>query len=175
MKKSVGAIVAILVVGGILAASYPIEALTLSVDKKIIFLHIVQPNDTFLLKYLHSIELSDVWERFVIGSDGDLVLKETQFKGQGAGLPSSLSPGEKFSRQGDWLMITNMNRRIPRLYWRIQKPWNDRFRFGNEEEIDMSKKVGDALVLIQVEQIRLMNWIGYNLFGITPQTIQERQ
>jgi hypothetical protein len=34
------------------------------------------------------------------------VLTETSFQGQGAGLPYSLSPGEKLHREGDWFRIT---------------------------------------------------------------------
>lgn len=175
MKKSVAVMVAMAVVAAVAAAGWPVRVLTLRAADTVIFLRIVQPDDTFLLTYLHSVALSDVQERFAVGSDGNLVLTETRFKGQGAGLPSSLEPNERLSRQGDWMIITGMNRRLPVFCWRVQKQWNNRFRFDDSDEMNLSHRIGDGLVWIQVERIKLVNWIGYMLFGINPKTIQERR
>ena len=147
------------------AAAYPLRALTLRDGDAIIFRRLVRPGDTFLLKYLHSVALSDVWERFTIDRDYRLILTETRFKGQGAGLPTDLSGNEKLTRQGEWFIISGMTRAVPSLYWRIQRQWEDRFRFGNEPEHNISQRVGAALVLIQVERIMLGAYLGYRWIG----------
>lgn len=163
MRKPGIIIIFTIVVGGIVAAGVTVHVLTLRDNDTIVFIRTVKPADTFLLKYLHSVSLTDVWERFKINSDFDLVLTETRFKGQGAGLPIDLSNGEKLVRKDDWFIISGMNRKIPLLYWRVQMPWQDRFRFGNEPEINFSERLGDILLLIQIEEMKVVTSLYYRL------------
>jgi hypothetical protein len=172
LRKPIGSAVrktavGILVVAacGLAAACFPLRALTLRAGDAIIFCRLVKPGDTFLLKYLHSVALSDVWERFAIDRDYHLTLTETRFKGQGAGLPAGLDGNEKLTRQGEWFIISGMTRTLPSLFWRIQPQWEDRFRFGDEPEHNISRRVGAALVLIQGERITLGAYLGYRLIG----------
>jgi len=162
------AVILVLVICGTLVAIYPLRALVLSTEDKIISLQIVKPNDTFLLGYLHSVELSDVWDRFLIDSDYRIVLTETMFQGQGAGLPSSLSGNERLTRDGKWFRITGMKRIVPLIHWRVGAKWHNRFRYLDKEEKDVSKMVGDALVLIKVRKMSMLSWLGYYLIGYTP-------
>jgi hypothetical protein len=167
MRKPLCVILA-LVALGTLIAGYPLRVLVLSTDDGIIVLRVVEPKDTFLLGYLHSVELSDVWERFVIDSDYRIVLTETMFQGQGAGLPASLSGGEQLTREGKWFRITGMQRVVPYINWRVGARWHNRFRYRNEDEQDISKMLGDALVSIQVQKMRVFHWFGYRLIGLNP-------
>ncbi|MBW2146904.1 MAG: DUF1850 domain-containing protein [Deltaproteobacteria bacterium] len=166
MRKSIFAILVLLVLG-IAVAGYPLNVLVLSNNDEIISLQVVKPNDTFLLGYFHSVALSDVWERFVIDADYRIVLTETMFQGQGAGLPSSLSDGEKLTRDGRWFRITGMRRIVPSLYWRVETRWHNRFRFNNEQEQDISSCVGDSLVLIRVQQMNVPAFLIHYLTGRT--------
>ena len=173
MRKTVVLTLACIVCG-IVAAAYPLRVLTLRNNDNIIVLHIVKPKNTFLLKYLHSVALSDVWERFVIDSDCRIVLIETKYQGQGAGLPTSLSGNEQLTREGKWFRITGMNRVVPLISWRVEKRWHNRFRFDNEGEKDISRIVGDALVLIRVEEMKLLSWLGYRIADSTQNLIKRR-
>jgi len=148
----------ILLGGGLFFSLYPIWAFSLTLADKILWLKFVRPGDTFQLGYRHSIALSDVWESFVVDPEYRIVLAETRFQGQGAGLPHNLSPGEHLVREGRWFRISGMKRVVPSIYWRIQRDWQNRLRFKEEPEINVSAQVGDGLIHIQVQKIYLFRW-----------------
>jgi len=161
--KSMGKAVSILLglIGlGALFFLYPISVLTLTKNDQIIFLRSAKPGDTFQLIYLHSIALSDVRDSFLIDSEYRIVLNETRFQGQGAGLPYNAAKGEQLHREGDWFRITGMRRVVPSIFWRVQSQWRNRFGFGNEPDLNISDKVGDALIHIQIQKINLAKWVG---------------
>ncbi|MGE5254250.1 MAG: DUF1850 domain-containing protein [Planctomycetaceae bacterium] len=140
------------------ASQHSFWILSLGSGNKILWFRPVEPGDSFQLRYLHSIALSDVWEIFQIDSGHRIVLTETRFQGQGAGLPYNLAPGERLSREGRWFRISGMKRGVPSISWTVQKEWRDRFRFQEEPEINFSSLVGDRLILIQVQKINLIQW-----------------
>jgi hypothetical protein len=140
------------------ASQHSFWILSLGSGDKILWLRPVEPGDSFQLRYLHSIALSDVWEIFQIDSEYRIVLTETRFQGQGAGLPYNLAPGERLTREGRWFRISGMKRVVPSISWTVQKEWRDRFRFKEEPEINFSSLVGDSLILIQVQKINLIQW-----------------
>ena len=139
---------------------YPIWVLTLTKNDQIIFLRSVKPGDTFQLAYLHSVALSDVRDFLLIDSEYRIVLTETRFQGQGTGLPYNIAKGEKLLREGDWFRLTGMQRVVPSIFWRVQSQWRNRFRFGNDSELDLSAKVGDALIHIQIQKMNLTSYLG---------------
>ncbi len=85
---------------GALLLTYPLEVLTLAKGDRVLFSKRVNPGDTFQLAFLHSIALSEVRDSFLIDSQYNIVLTETRFQGQGAGLPYNLSPGRAASSRG---------------------------------------------------------------------------
>lgn len=139
---------------------YPIWVLTLAKNDQIIFLRSAKPGNTFQLAYLHSIALSDVRDFFLIDSEYHIVLTETRFQGQGTGLPYNIAKGEKLLREGDWFRLTGMQRVVPSIFWRVQSQWRNRFRFGNDPELDLSATVGDALIHIQIQKMNMASWLG---------------
>jgi len=161
MFVSVGII--LLAACSVFVVVHRINVLTLRDGDRMISIYVVDPGDTFLLKYLHSVALSDVWEKFAVDGEQRIVLTETRFKGQGAGLPTSLSGAEKLVREADWFRITGMSRRMPYLNWRIQKEWENRFIFGNGAELNLSRRFGDMLIRIAVEEMEPLTWLFYRL------------
>ena len=138
---------------------YPIWVLTLTKNDQIIFLRSVKPGDTFQLAYLHSVALSDVRDFLLIDSEYRIVLTETRFQGQGTGLPYNIAKGEKLLREGDWFRITGMQRVLPSIHWRVQSQWRNRFRFGSDSESDLSARIGDALIHIQVQKMNPASYL----------------
>ena len=138
---------------GVFFFFYPLEVLTLTKDNQVLFCKRVNPGDTFQLAFLHSVALSEVRDFFLIDEKYRMVLTETRFQGQGTGLPYNPAPGEKLHREGDWFRITGMRRVLPSIYWRVQAPWRNRFRFGNDSEADLSAWIGDALIHIRVQKM----------------------
>lgn len=141
------------------AALVPLQVLFLSADDRVVFSRIVKPGDTFRLGYLHSVARSDVWDLFTVDGDYRIVLTETRFRGQGAGLPSLPSPGESWHREEQGFRISGMRRTVPFISWRVQKKWNSRFQFKNEPETDLSGRLDDGLVRIEVQRIRGWEWV----------------
>ena len=162
MRKGVILLSGILALGAFLLL-YPIWVLICTKNDQVIFLRVVKPGDTFQLAYLHSVAWSDVRDFFRIDAEYRLVLTETLFQGQGAGLPYGVSPGEQWVQEGDWFRITGMRRVVPSIDWRIQSEWKDRFRFQNEPEVDVSAQVGNGLIHIQAKKVRLIYWLGFYL------------
>jgi len=162
MRKGVILLSGILALGAFLLL-YPIWVLICTKNDQVIFLRVVKPGDTFQLAYLHSVAWSDVRDFFRIDAEYRLVLTETLFQGQGAGLPYGVSPGEQWVQEGDWFRITGIRRVVPSIDWRIQSEWKDRFRFQNEPEVDVSAQVGNGLIHIQAKKVRLIYWLGFYL------------
>jgi hypothetical protein len=163
-KKGVVFFLLLLLGLGFFVSQHSFWVLSLGSADKILWLRAVERGDSFQLGYLHSIALSDVWEIFQIDPEYRIVLTETRFQGQGAGLPHHLAPGERLTREGRWFRISGMKRAVPSIPWRIQKEWRDRFRFKEEPEINFSSRVGNGLILIRVQKIKLVEWFRFRFF-----------
>ena len=155
----------ILLVSGVVSLGaflffYPLEVLTLTKGEEVLFCAKVNPGDTFQLAFLHSIALSEVRDFFLIDGEHRIVLTETRFQGQGTGLPSNPAPGERLHREGDWFRITGMQRVLPSIHWRVQSQWRNRFRFGSDSEADLSARIGDVLIHIQVQKMNPVSYSG---------------
>jgi hypothetical protein len=154
--------------GALLLTLFPVHVLSLGKEGKLVSVKKIRPGNVFSLGYLHSVEKSDVWERFIIDADYRIVLTETKFQGQAAGLPSALAPGERLTREGRWFRISGMARVLPHVLLRVDPQWHNRFQFEDEEEKDLSSMVGSCLLLIRVEKIRVWTWLGYQIRGVGP-------
>jgi hypothetical protein len=148
------------VVWGAFLFIYPLRVLTFTKDDQVILSKRVNPGDTFQLVFLHSIALSEARDLFLIDAEYRMVLTETRFQGQGTGLPYNIAKGEQLHREGDWFRITGIQRMVPSISWRVQSQWRNRFRFGNDPELDLSAKVGDALIHIQIQKMSLASYLG---------------
>lgn len=156
----------IFLAGGIIFSAFyfiSLPVFILEKQGKIILLRVAKPGDTFLLGYLHSVAKTDVWEEFIIDNDYQMVLTQTMFQGQGAGLPYNLAENEKLIRDGSWFKITGMRRVVPTINWRIDSQWQSRFRFGQEEIIPVATLAGDGVAQIKVRRIKLKDWLKFNI------------
>jgi hypothetical protein len=162
MRKRLSILLPLLTAGTVLFV-YPLMVLSLEAQGKAFFRRVVRPGDTFQLGYLHSVARSDVWDTFQLDSQGQIVLLETRFQGQAYGLPGGPEGQEQWTREGDWFRITGIGRVVPVINWRIQSEWKDRFRFRDEPEIDVSARMGNGLVHIHTEKIRVIDWLGFYL------------
>ena len=151
-----------LILLGAFLSVYPLHLLVLEKNEDWIFVRVVQPGDTFSLAYLHSVSLSDVRDLFRIDEEYRIILAETKFKGQGAGLPSAGLPSERWSRAGDWFHITGMKRIVSSpLLWRVDSHWQSRFQFDGEIEQSIASRVGDGLIRIEIRKANLLRWLLY--------------
>ena len=149
----------ILLAGGAGISLYPLPILLLTGGEQVLTLRIVRPGDTFLLGFFHSIARSDIWDRFTIDPQHQIVLVETRFQGQGTGIPYGAAEGETLIREGDWFRLTGMKRVTFAIEWRVGAEWHNRFRFGDEPEIDFSAKIGDRLVQVRIKKMMAAAWL----------------
>lgn len=148
------------ITGALFLSLIPVHVLCLSEKERPIIMKMVRPGTFFELGYLHSVEGSDVWDRFIIDTGYRIVLTETRFQGQGAGFPADLAEGERLTRDGPWFRISGMTREVPSIHWRVQTESQNRFCFENENEKNLSSLLGDSLVLIRVEKVSFLSWLG---------------
>ncbi|WP_253957758.1 DUF1850 domain-containing protein [Metabacillus halosaccharovorans] len=86
-------------------------------DKILAFLPI-KNEDTFRIKYTHSIHLSDVVETYS-ASEKEITLKELSYKDFAVGMPSNAEGDEVFEVKNGTYYITNMNRHFPYIDLRL--------------------------------------------------------
>lgn len=129
-----------------------------SSDGKLIFKQKIQPGYKFTLKYTHSVTLTPVWEIFIIDNKYNVMLIETDFMDQGAGMPYAAFGQEKFINGEGKFRITNMSRMIDTpFYYRIGAIRENIFYF-KDKEINLSTLVGDKLLTIGVYKRNLYNY-----------------
>jgi len=151
---------AIIIIGIIFFYSrsvYTLELRSFS-DSKLIFQQTIQPDDQFTLKYKHSVALTPVWEIFIIDNKYNVILVETDFMDQGAGMPYAAFGQEKFINEEGKFKIKNMHRVMPNpIYYRIGAIRENYFYF-KDKEINLSTLVGDKLLTIGVYKRNLYNY-----------------
>ncbi len=149
---------------GVFLSAYPLYLLVLEKNDDWVLARVVKPGDTFSLAYLHSVSLSDVRDLFRIDEDYRIILTETKFKGQGAGLPSVGLPNERWVLDGDWFRITGMKRIVHSpILWRVDSQWKSRFQFNEEKERYVAPQAGDGLIRIEIRETNVLRWVLYRL------------
>jgi hypothetical protein len=134
-------------------------------DEKLFFQGAITPGKQFALVYTHSVAQTPVWEFFEMNKDSQLMLTETHFYDHGAGLPYAAFGDEVFVQEDGKFKIKNMSREISLpLYIRIGIDREDYFIFKNQE-INLSEKLGDAVLTIDIAQINLFEYCLNNIFN----------
>lgn len=136
---------------------YTLELKTFE-ENKFIFKQKVQPGDKFTLKYKHSVELSPVWEIFIVDEKYQIVLIETDFLDHGAGLPYTAFGQEIFLSENNKFKIKNMHRIMPSpIYYMVGAIRGNYFYF-KDEEINLSSLLGDKLLTITINKYNFFNY-----------------
>jgi hypothetical protein len=81
-------------------------------DKVLAFIPL-ERNDTFKIRYTHSIHLTDVEESYRITENRKIRQYELMYENYAIGMPENASEGEKFVRRNGKFYIKNMNRVFP--------------------------------------------------------------
>lgn len=76
------------------------------------------PEDTFSIRFTHSVHKTPVWENFVVRGVDDLTLTSTEYRSYGVGMPSLPSEGV-FTQLGDRFILTNLNRPFKEIPVRV--------------------------------------------------------
>lgn len=130
---------------------FPIHALSvteLATDARIIHAPIT-PGDTFKTVYIHSLELTPVWEYFQIDADYDILLTDTLYESTGAGLPIPIQGRDKFIKQGNQFHIYDIQRRLPSIVLRVNAAYDNRIILNDTLAYNLSERLGNTVVRIE--------------------------
>lgn len=91
-----------------------ILTITSNATQKILWSHAVSQGDTFIIRYTHSVDRTEVDEVIRVG-EKKLIIDSTVFESFGAGLPSTIQKGQKIRRERGKIIIDHMNQPVPRI------------------------------------------------------------
>jgi hypothetical protein len=126
-------------------------------EKKVIFSHMVRPGDRFSTGYVHSVELSPVWEYFQVDDRFRIVLYETTFCSSNVGLPYAAFGQEVFHTEADKFRISNMHRVIPELLIWANKKYENQLEFRGVF-MALYGVEGNALIRVRITRMPLIKF-----------------
>jgi hypothetical protein len=153
MKKgkflSITAVVLIAALGFI-----PFHVLQIDVlkEERPVFVRIVRPGNEFALGYIHSVELSPVWDYFRVDDSYRMILYETAIRSFNTGLPSTLTGEEKLHRERDGYRISGMNRVLPVIDLWVHERTDNTLNVGNVDPLKLYLLAGNKLLRISIRK-----------------------
>jgi hypothetical protein len=112
----------------------------------------IEPGELFTIRYIHSVDISPVYEVFYADEKKGIIIKETYFKMFGAGMGHWAGRGRVIGENG-WIFIKDMNTVIGEFYLRIGAPTVDHTILIKEQEIHLSRMIPGMRVRIYITQI----------------------
>lgn len=125
----------------------------------------ITKEDTFKIKYTHSIHLSDVVESYTVTDDLLMKQYELMYEDFAIGMPSNASNGELFEQVNGKYFLKNMNNIHPFFDLRIGKIRANHRLINKEVEYPLTHYMEPGTwVRIQVKKISLwQQWKGANI------------
>jgi hypothetical protein len=112
----------------------------------------IEPGESFTIRYIHSVDISPVYEVFYADEKKGIVIKETYFKMFGAGMGHWPGRGSIVEQSG-WTFIKDMNIAIGEFYLRIGAPSVDHTLLIKGQEIQLSRMIPGSRVRIYIKQV----------------------
>ena len=124
---------------------------------KILYSFYINENDEFLVKWIHSVELTPWEEIFKISKNKEIILDRTRFKQFGAGVPDKAN-GKIIYKNG-YIIYDNINRKISLIPYGISKLAKHTFIIKNKT-IKLYKLVNDGdRINIYIEKVNIFEYI----------------
>lgn len=129
----------------------PVHTLTVTdlSTSSVIIHHPIVPGDTFKSVYIHSLELTPVWEYFQIDAGYDIILTDTLYESTGAGLPIPIAGQDSFTKEGRQFHIFNIQRPLPSIVLRVNSAYENRIMLNDALTFNLSDILGNAVVRIE--------------------------
>jgi len=112
----------------------------------------IKHGEIFTIRYIHSVDISPVYEVFYADKNKGIIIKETYFKMFGAGMGHWPGRGRIVEKNG-WIFIKDMNITIGKFYLRIGSPSVDHTILIRGEKIYLSRMTPGIRVLLYVKQV----------------------
>ncbi len=143
----------------LLSAFINVSVLTLEhfQEDKIIMTFKIAQKDEFIVKWIHSVELTPWEEIFRIDSENNIILDRTRFQQFGAGVPDFA--GKTVEIKDGYITYGEINQKIPLLPYGISSFAKHTFIF-KENEYELYKMVPDGdRINIYTEKISLIKYL----------------
>ncbi len=111
----------------------------------------ISPGDTLKTVYIHSLELTPVWEYFRIDAEYGIVLTDTLYESSGAGLPIPIAGQDSFTKEGDQFHIFDIQQRLPSIVLRVNAAYENRLIVNDTLTFNLSETPGDGVVRIHTD------------------------
>jgi hypothetical protein len=160
MKK--GKILLIMVAVLIAAlGSIPFHVLQIDVlkEERPVFVRIVRPGNEFALGYIHSVELSPVWDYFRVDDSYRMILYETAIRSFNAGLPNTLTGEERLHRERDGFRISGMNRVLPVIDLWVHERTDNTLNVGDIVPLKLYSLAGNKLLRISIRKTTVGSYL----------------
>jgi hypothetical protein len=133
-------------------ATYPLFLIIEKGNGKELISMPIEPGGGFTIRYIHSVDISPVYEVFYADEKKGIIIKETYFKMFGAGMGHWPGRG-KIVEQNGWIFIKDMNITIGEFYLRIGVPSVDHTILIKGQEIHLSRMIPGMRVRIYIKQM----------------------
>jgi hypothetical protein len=156
MKKIIAIIILILL---LLTSFYNINVLTFEhfQEEEILLTFKVEEGDEFIVKWIHSVELTPWEEIFRIDSNNNIILDRTRFQQFGAGVPDFA--GKTVEIKDGYITYGEINQKIPLLPYGISNFAKHTLVF-NDVEYPLYELVPDGdRINIYTENISLLKYL----------------
>lgn len=151
----------ILGVLGLAWAWAPTYALDLTfADTMVRFLVLpLRKGESFSIRYMHSVDVSPVFERFTVNSQGRLQLEDTHFRMFGAGMGDWPGHGTVAGEDG-WTWIRDIHRPLDSFVLRVGSPGvNHTLLYRNSERNLSSFAAGRPVVFSVQRHPHILVWL----------------
>lgn len=125
----------------------------------------ISEEDTFKIKYTHSIHLSDVVESFKLDNNGQIHLYELVYEDFAIGMPENASDGEVFEQKDGKYYIKNIKQVFPQIDMRIGEVRANHTIIFQDKEYPLTRFIEPGTwVRIKIEKLNVFEQMkGVNL------------
>jgi len=142
-------------------SSIPFHVLQIDLlkEERPVFVRIVRPGNEFALGYIHSVELSPVWDYFRVDDSYRMILYETAIRSFNAGLPNTLTGEERLHRERDGFRISGMNRILPVIDLWVHERTDNTLNVGDIEPLKLYSLAGNKLLRISIRKTNIGSYL----------------
>lgn len=119
----------------------------------------LDPGERFTLRYIHSVELSPVWETHSVDARGRIYIEEERYLKLGAGMGQMPGVG-RLVREGPYEMITDMHMPTGDFVLRIGSKGVDHTLIWRGQEIHLTTMAPHSAVQFSARPINRLHRIG---------------
>jgi hypothetical protein len=141
--------------------SIPFHVLQIDVlkEERPVFVRIIRPGNEFALGYIHSVELSPVWDYFRVDDSYRMILYETAIRSFNTGLPSTLTGEEKLHWERDGFRISGMNRVLPVIDLWVHEKTDNTLNVGDIDPLRLYSLAGNKLLRISIRKTNIGSYL----------------